>query len=77
MTLTSILAILLQMRRFAHSAPFRRSGGLVAGFGPGWIYALDAATFLVSAVSLAAIRVDDVRVGARASSVTSWAEIWL
>ncbi|HXM55180.1 MAG TPA: MFS transporter [Candidatus Dormibacteraeota bacterium] len=52
------------------------SGGLVAGFGPGWIYAFDAATFVGSAVSLAAVRVPDVRVGGRAGFLSELAAGW-
>ena len=43
------------------------AGVLVAVFGPGWVFAIDAATFVVSAVSLALIRVPRVSGSARSS----------
>jgi MFS family permease len=36
------------------------AGVLVAIFGPGWVFAIDAATFVVSAISLALMRVPPV-----------------
>jgi MFS family permease len=43
------------------------AGVLVAVFGPGWVFAIDAATFVVSAVSLALIRAPRVSGSARSS----------
>jgi MFS family permease len=43
------------------------AGVLVAVFGPGWVFAIDAATFVVSAISLALLRVPRVSGSARAS----------
>jgi MFS family permease len=43
------------------------AGVLVAVFGPGWVFAIDATTFVVSAVSLALIRAPRVSGSARAS----------
>ena len=43
------------------------AGVLVAVFGPGWVFAIDAATFVVSAVSLALIRAPRMSGSARSS----------
>ncbi len=43
------------------------AGELVAAFGPGWVFAIDAATFVVSAISLALLRVPRVSGSARSS----------
>jgi MFS family permease len=43
------------------------AGVLVAVFGPGWVFAIDAATFVVSAISLALLRVPRVAGSGRSS----------
>ncbi|MFI4978476.1 MAG: MFS transporter, partial [Solirubrobacterales bacterium] len=43
------------------------AGVLVALFGPGWVFAIDAATFVVSAISLALLRVPRISSAARSS----------
>jgi MFS family permease len=43
------------------------AGVLVAVFGPGWVFAIDAATFVVSAVSLSMLRVPRISGSARSS----------
>src|SRR6202171_2694430 len=43
------------------------AGVLVAVFGPGWVFAIDAATFVVSAISLALLRVPRVSGSVRSS----------
>jgi MFS family permease len=43
------------------------AGVLVAVFGPGWVFAIDAATFVISAISLALLRVPRISGAARAS----------
>ena len=43
------------------------AGVLVAAFGPGWVFAIDAATFVVSAISLALLRVPRMSGSARSS----------
>jgi MFS family permease len=43
------------------------AGVLVAVFGPGWVFAIDAATFVVSAISLALLRVPRVSGSARST----------
>ncbi|HSP10393.1 MAG TPA: MFS transporter [Candidatus Dormibacteraeota bacterium] len=48
------------------------SGILVALIGPGWVFVIDAATFVVSAVSLALLRVE--RIGGR-SKPNFWSEL--
>lgn len=56
------------------------AGALVALAGPGWVYAIDGATFLVSAVLLAALRLPSTQVGLRkrnlwADLTTGWREV--
>jgi len=48
------------------------SGILVALIGPGWVFAIDAATYIVSAISLAMLRVPSVEATARTSF---WSEL--
>jgi predicted MFS family arabinose efflux permease len=43
------------------------AGVLVAVFGPGWVFAIDAATFVVSAISLALLRVPRLSGSVRSS----------
>ena len=43
------------------------AGVLVAVFGPGWVFAIDAATFVVSAISLSLLRVPRLSGSARSS----------
>lgn len=43
------------------------AGVLVALFGPGWVFAIDAATFVVSAISLALLRVPRLSGSSRSS----------
>src|SRR5438105_6801807 len=42
------------------------SGLMVATIGPGWVFAIDAATFAVSAISLLALRLPDQERSTRA-----------
>jgi MFS family permease len=51
-------------------------GVLIAVFGPGWLFAFDAATFAVSVVSLALLRVPDRTLPASGSFVADLAEGW-
>jgi MFS family permease len=55
------------------------SGALVAGVGPGWVFAIDAATFVVSAAFLALLRVPRTAIPARkrflADLTEGWAEL--
>jgi MFS family permease len=55
------------------------SGALVAGVGPGWVFAVDAATFVVSAAFLATLRVPRAGMPARqrflADLTEGWAEL--
>jgi MFS family permease len=55
------------------------SGALVAGIGPGWVFAVDAATFAVSAVFLARLRVPRTPMPVRkrflADLTEGWAEL--
>ena len=50
------------------------AGVLVAVFGPGWVFAIDAASFVVSAGSLALLRVPPIIGNARASFWTELAD---
>jgi MFS family permease len=50
------------------------AGVLVALFGPGWVFAIDAATFVVSAISLALMRVPPITGKAQANFWTELAD---
>ncbi len=52
------------------------SGVLVALLGPGWVFAIDAATYVASAISLAMLRVPPMPAKARASFWAELAEGW-
>jgi len=52
------------------------SGLIVAAVGPGWVFAIDAATFAASATILGMLRVGSVLVAERRSFVTELAEGW-
>jgi MFS family permease len=52
------------------------SGVLVALIGPGWVFAIDAATYVVSAISLAMLRVPRMPAKERASFWAELAEGW-
>ncbi len=52
------------------------SGLIVAAVGPGWVFAIDAATFATSATILGMLRVGSVLVAERRSFLTELAEGW-
>jgi MFS family permease len=52
------------------------SGLIVASVGPGWVFAIDAATFAASATILGALRVSSSAVGERRSFLSDLAEGW-
>ncbi|MDH4334158.1 MAG: MFS transporter [Chloroflexota bacterium] len=53
------------------------SGIIVATFGPGWVFAIDAATYVLSLVTLAALQIDrQAAVAERASFLSELAHGW-
>jgi MFS family permease len=75
-TLTQANALMSLSRSTLQTISPAVSGVLIAAFGPGWAFAADSASFIVSAVSLAMLRLPPKQRSERASFLSDLASGW-